>query len=50
MGDCENEKVYALYKTFGVKGEESNYEISISDYEGDAGKLELLYGAQWRSG
>ena len=49
MGDWEDEKVYALYTTFAVKGEESNYEISISDYEGDAGRWQLLYGDPWRS-
>ena len=39
MADWDGVRRYAEYATFGLKGEEDNFELRIADYAGDAGEL-----------
>ena len=38
LGDFEGATQYAQYSTFNLKGESDDYELSATDFEGDAGK------------
>lgn len=42
MVDTNNNKTYAVYKTFSIGDAASKYKLTVGDYSGNAGKLQFM--------